>query len=463
VASTNEPKNAVGYLWSSINLTTNLLTLCHRPHIAGVGEHNNCWRSRYLWSNDQCPDIDPVRILLAYLYVIGWKGGTLFPSFPELDNPPADGVYKTHLDETQLYQSLNEIYQNVLKREEHLGCHTGRKTGYLFACLQGCKDVATIMAAADHECPKVALGYLRDAEALKEILRCYNDPRQQVGNWRNPHSAGGENAVHAVAEGAKHQRPLPELVVGFIENRVRIPLNHPRRLEPQYVYSQVIQWRKPGVNPSRELAIHLQDISQDRIHAITNCVGQMVNAAVTRAEDDARAEAARVKAAWLLSVVHIKARLKVAGVADEIVKDAFSQVLPVDTDPPSGTELNSHTRRRQLSTHDASVPPVKKAKYRRSGTQKLPDATNIQRWTAEAKLQYIDENADYNASDFEEKGRQMIMKIKPIATCYRRCCDKNIEQFLAKHGKPTSTKGGADVMNFAITKFKGCETCKKQE
>jgi hypothetical protein len=118
---------------------------------------------------------------------------------------------------------------------------------------------------------------------------------------------------------------------------------------------------------------------------------------------------------WLLSVDHLKARFKEAGVADDIVKTAFSLVLPVDTDPSSGTALNSHTRGRQLPTHDApvaaSVPPVKKAKYRRSGTKKLPDATNIQRWTAEAKLQYIDANADYHASDFEEKGRQMIMII----------------------------------------------------
>jgi hypothetical protein len=84
--------------------------------------------------------------------------------------------------------------------------------------------------------------------------------------------------------------------LGSFENLVRIPLNHPQRLEPQYVYGQVLQWRKPRVDPSRELASHLQDISKDCIHAITNCVGQMVNTAVTSAERDARAETKRVAA-----------------------------------------------------------------------------------------------------------------------------------------------------------------------
>ena len=435
----------------------------YRPH-AGLNERFNCWRYRYLWSNDQCPDIDPIRILLAYLYVIGWKGGNLFPSFAELANPPADGVYKTHLDENELYKSLNEIYQNVLKRKEKLGSHTGRKTGYLFACMQGCKDVSSIMAAADHECPKVALRYLRDAEALKEISFCFNDPKQQVGIWRTPHSAGGENAVISVAEGARHQRPLPELVVGFIELRVGIPPNHTRRFEPQYVYDQVLQWRKPHDDPSRQLSHHLHHISEDRRHLIMNCVGQIMITAADRAKQDARAEAERVNAAWLLSVSNLKTRLEMAGVgnAEDIVKAAFPHLFSVDADPPSLPALPSPTQGRILHTHYAPVTdlasPVKKSK--RTGTKQLPDSTNIGRWTAEAKLLYIDANADYNASDFVESGRQLIMKIKPIATCYRQCCNNNIERFLAKHGKRTRTNGGTDVMNFAITKFKRCETCK---
>ena len=215
-------------------------------------------RYLYLWGDDKCADVDLKRLLLAYLYVIKWKGGTLFPSKEELANPPQDGIYKTHLAEKDLYESLGYIFKNVLKRNDKLGSHTGRKTGYLFGLLRGALGYFSLMLAADHDCPAVAKRYCRDAEAIMEVNRVFNDPKQQLGPWRSPHCSGDENAARSAAPGANFQKPLPELVRGFIEVRVGISPTDPRCYQPKYVYSRVIQWRKPGVNPVRELQVSVQ-------------------------------------------------------------------------------------------------------------------------------------------------------------------------------------------------------------
>jgi hypothetical protein len=148
-----------------------------------------------LWGDDECPDIDVKCLLLAYLYVINWKGGSLFPSKEELENPPEDGVYKTFLSKDDLYHTLDDIFTGVLKREDKLGAHTSRKSGYLFGKMCGAISTMTLMMAAFHDCHEVAQHYCWDAEAIMEVNRVFNDPKQCVGTWKSPHCEGDENAV----------------------------------------------------------------------------------------------------------------------------------------------------------------------------------------------------------------------------------------------------------------------------
>ena len=133
----------------------------------------NNWQSSirylYLWGDDECPDVDTKRLLMAFLYMIGWKGGPLFPSRAEMKNPPPNGVYMTHLLEDDLYDVLEHIFKEVLKRKDKLGTHTGRKTGYLFSLLRGCIDLLSMMKAADHDCAHVARQYLKDGQAIAAV------------------------------------------------------------------------------------------------------------------------------------------------------------------------------------------------------------------------------------------------------------------------------------------------------
>ena len=99
---------------------------------AKKGESKQIEYTRYLyvWGDDDAPDLDVKRHLLAYLYSINWKGGFLFPSQEEHANPPEDGIFLTTIGHSELYTQLGYIYTHILKRKDKLGTHTFRKTGY---------------------------------------------------------------------------------------------------------------------------------------------------------------------------------------------------------------------------------------------------------------------------------------------------------------------------------------------
>lgn len=193
--------------------------------------------------------MDLKRILLAYLYGIGWKGGNLFPSKEEIQHPPADGIYTTHISEDDLLKLAGDIFKNVLGREEKLGSHTARKSGYLWAVIRGAIDVGKLMRASGHDSVVVALGYLRDALSIAADLALHANPRQRLGSFNCPHSEAGENALRACLPGRQWQVPLPELVRGFMENRVGVVPGDPNNLRPRYIYDKVMAWQAPGVSP----------------------------------------------------------------------------------------------------------------------------------------------------------------------------------------------------------------------
>jgi hypothetical protein len=197
------------------------------------------------------------RHLLAYLYVIGWKGGYLFPSMDELYNPPADGKYKTMMTESTLYSSLKDIFTEVLRRADKLGSHCARKTAYLFGTMRGAL-LEMLMLAADHDCWAVALRYFKDSESIMQINRVYREPTQALGLWKNPHCSGDETCRIVLSPGTKWQKPLPELAVGFIEIIIGINPNDPQGRQPKYVCDKVVAWMHPGKKPIDELLVSLQ-------------------------------------------------------------------------------------------------------------------------------------------------------------------------------------------------------------
>lgn len=111
------------------------------------------------------------------------------------------------------------------------------------------------MTAADHECPAVAKRYIKDAQSIAAVNQVFDVPRNRLGRWMSPHCAGNETAVRSCAPGAQFQKPLPDLVQGFIEEVIGIKVSDPNRFSPKYLFNNVVAWKMPGSNPKQELKV----------------------------------------------------------------------------------------------------------------------------------------------------------------------------------------------------------------
>lgn len=215
-------------------------------------------RHAYIHGDDEVPEIDLIRHLLAYIYMIGWKGGFLFPSQDELNNPPADGIYKTCVTDDDLYTCLTRLYKLILGRIDKLGIHCLRKTAYLFAIFRfvGPHDLAEICKCAGHSLGKqlkTVMKYVRDATASKTQFR--NDPEERVGEYKSSYSTGGSNAKKAAAKSKKFHKPLWEIARGFVEEEVGIHPTDPMAKNSLYLFTKVRAWRKVALDPAKELMV----------------------------------------------------------------------------------------------------------------------------------------------------------------------------------------------------------------
>ena len=61
------------------------------------GKTDREWATLSLDQDKTQPLLCPIRHLEAYIYLIHWKGGPLFPGENELQNPPLDGIYTTSI------------------------------------------------------------------------------------------------------------------------------------------------------------------------------------------------------------------------------------------------------------------------------------------------------------------------------------------------------------------------------
>lgn len=412
-----------------------------------------CWRKLWVHGDDICGDVDTKRHLLAFLYSIGWKGGYLFPTKAELAQPPVDGVYKTFIGEDALHQAVKTIFTTVIKRKDKLTSHTGRKTGYFWGRLRGA-SVEQNMQAANHIIFTTAKKYMKDAEALTTIIRKVNDPKERLGKWSSCYCANGEETgMRATAPMAKYQVGLKELVVGFIEQLVGVSPLHPRCREPKHLLDGVLTYKKPR-SPYNELDTHLKDVSSDKTAAVLSCVHSIEAAAFKRAkaafEEKLHKEAERLCADHVLEfggyLLHKQsASNKTVGVID--VDALFTSFME---------EKGMHGYKRE--GEDTGLPEPKKLKEVRGkktveGRQAFPKMGMVDRIEFLDKV-YSDDHAEYENAD-----RQFLIRAKIAVVCYRQCCNRSFDSFMAKYGQPTRRKTSQPALIFQLKEIKGCETC----
>jgi hypothetical protein len=102
------------------------------------------------------------------------KGGMLFPSKNEVDNPPSDGFYKTQLTKQAFQEHFKSICHKVIKRVAKFGTHCCRKTGYLFA-IWAKGNINDIRKSARHKTIESAQRYEGDALFLLELAQRTTD------------------------------------------------------------------------------------------------------------------------------------------------------------------------------------------------------------------------------------------------------------------------------------------------
>ena len=76
------------------------------------------------------------------------------------------------------------MFTKVLKRDDKLSSHSGRKSGYLWSLLRG-GTLEQAMVSADHAIFKTARKYVKDAEGVADTIRRIANPRERLGVFKS--------------------------------------------------------------------------------------------------------------------------------------------------------------------------------------------------------------------------------------------------------------------------------------
>jgi len=336
------------------------------------------------------------------------------------------------MSEEDLYFALKYVTNTVLKREDKLTSHSGRKSGYLWNRIRGA-NAHQLMTAACHDVYEVAATYAKDCDAITEVLCVFHDKNNQLGTFRSCYCAGDETAVDSAAPGKKYQKPLPDIVVGFMEFRVGVCPSDPNSRHPKYLMEKILSWNKPENNIER-LKGHLRDISSDKSGAIMGCVINAEREAYEKAKIEfGRQVEDRVQSRLQEIVGSFKSRMVSGQISDSdfdlLLKDEFdlSPSIPVTPSP---------------------IHPKKPDGQR--GDKTLQPRDGFRKWSPEKKLAYIVDNFDNNTKKYQNSDRQWLLRATKTYKCFTTCCEKKVKVFLEKYGK---------VNDFSLTAVTGCEGC----
>jgi hypothetical protein len=411
-------------------------------------------RTRLMWTELECPEFDAVRHLIGFLYCLGWQGGHIFPSRHEIRRPPEDGIYKTSISEQELLDELKKVFNTELGVEDKITAHSPRKTGYLFAALKKVlfKDVKR---AADHESAQVVERYERDAYAIAATLEVQHDPRNKLGKkWNDCYSEPDHIGVRAVEASVRYQRPVAEIVRGFVEELCGLSPNDPRARHPNVILSAVMNFRRPE-NPYVTLDNALEPVGKNLQTTIKHCVGLIESQAATRAVATAERQLER-KVAELTRqrMEKVEAYLQSQGIdTDRLAIPQFLNDLAADSrqdlHPFNNDSNNNH------AVEETTPKPARVEK--RKGTKTLPRIHDIGRKSAEEKLAWVAEHCGGVAGEYVAGDRTFLLRWNPIRKCFLECCGKDVQRFLALHGNGKGNFSAQDLTK--APKMKGCQRC----
>ena len=219
------------------------------------GKSDKKWVSMMIWTDDECPEFCPVRLLLSYVHCSGIKGGVLFPVEADLRNPPNDGIFQTPLTYKVMRLRMVNLVRTLLKLPAthfKTGLHVTRRTAYLFAIF-GSGQIASIAPSARHKNIDTAMHYAHDAETLFAKQRIFRNPRNRVKKWIPTVLLSAGNAMLLNIDSMDFECDLVELSTRFVVDHLKIAPNHPAYTSPTFVTFKSLAMVRPA-NSADEMA-----------------------------------------------------------------------------------------------------------------------------------------------------------------------------------------------------------------
>jgi hypothetical protein len=168
----------------------------------------------WIWADDECPDLCPVRHLLVYLFKTKHKGGPLFPTATELlQRKPENwnGLYTTQVSYDSFREDMTKLYNECLfERNLKVGLQMFRKTAYLLG-IWGDGKWASLKQSGRHQTESSADLYKKDAETLKLIDNVFKDKENRVSTWIPIYCEAPSQATYLNLESSAFALPLYDL------------------------------------------------------------------------------------------------------------------------------------------------------------------------------------------------------------------------------------------------------------
>lgn len=431
-------------------------------------------RHRNLFGDDQCLDVDAKGWLLIYLYAIGWKGGTIFPSEKELADPPSDGIYLTKIVQSTHRSRMNHLFKTILHREDKLGNHTYRKSAYLFSYIRGGTE-SDIMQGADHKSIVVSNEYSQDAKAIAETIDHIRNPAEKLGHFHSCYSAGSETMERVTRPNSHFQVSLAELSRGFVEEVLMVSPMDRNRHDPSYLAEKLESWNPPSpkIDDLDELLKDVTSVKrQDIWRAMHAHHDEKLNALKEQLMHEARKTAIKERdedIALLYEKLndHLVSLVSAGALGDTanleaLELPAFFRQAAYGNPPHPATgdgEVDPQTIAGESppppQANDSESSPASPPPKRQKLTWVSPNPPMNKR-TSPEKLHFMAQYADAKPSDYDNKGRQFVMKHQPIGFCFVNCCNSSVSQFLSLHRLDARSFSAGSLWS---NRLKDCAAC----
>jgi hypothetical protein len=181
------------------------------------------------------------------IYVSNGKGGFLFLSKVELNNPPSEGIFVTQVSYGVMREHVASLVKDVLGLSGvafKVGLHLLRKTAYLFS-IWGNADVATLAKSARHKCIDTANDFACDAALITVHTTIQHNDLNFVKQWKPILITSPLRAALLNVESIPFACSVVALANCFVVHHLKVLPAHPCATSPTFVFNKVLEFIQP--------------------------------------------------------------------------------------------------------------------------------------------------------------------------------------------------------------------------